>query len=641
MSSPCTTDPRRARARLRVSVCGRAASALATLAVVLRLAVVALAVVVHAGATATPAAAVDRLAQALPGNGAKAAAPVAARAEPTPEPRGPADDFQRGTPRSSLRGFLAAARQGEWTRAAEYLDLRRIRPADRAFAGPELARQLYVVLERTLWVDLNDVAADPTGAADDGLTRDQDLVGTIQSRNAPVDVLLARVPRGDGERIWKIAAPTLDSVPALYEEFGYGRLGEILPRPFFELDFLGIQLWQWLGLIALVGIAFVVTWLATVAIVRVATPILQRTGGPVDARMVQHVLTPIRLVAAVALFSALRQALALAKRVDVVLGAIETALLIVAFTWIVLRAVDAVGDRIAGRLASRGQFGVMPLVRPARRGVKLLVVLLAGIVALDNLGFNVTALVAGLGVGGIAVALAAQKSLENLFAAITLFGDQPIRVGNFCGFDGRVGTVEEIGLRSTRVRTLDRTVVAIPNAEFAGMQLENYDERDKMLFRPKLQLRYDTSPDQIRWILVEVRRMLYAHPRVDADPARIRFTGFGASSLDLEVFAYVATRDFGEYLEIAEDLNLRIMDIVAAAGTAFAVPAQTAFVESGRGVDRARADAVEGEVRGWRERGELFLPSFPHEQVCKIADTLDYPPAGSAAADAANGGRRT
>ena len=591
-------------------------------------------------AASAGAAPLERLAQALPIPASEPGASPGLRSEPTPEPRGPNDEFERCTPRSSLRGFLAAVRDDGWERAAAYLDPRRVRPGERGTAGPDLARRLAVVLDRTMWVDVNDVTADPAGTAEDGLPADQERVGTIATEDGPVDVLLQRVPREDGERIWKVAPATVAQIPSLYDEFGYGRLGEILPAPFLELSFLAIQLWQWLGLLVLLGVAALATWLATVVLVRILTPILRRAGGALDAPTLQHLLAPVRLGAAVLLFAALRRSLALAKRVDVVLGAIESALIVVAVTWVLLRLVDAAGERIAGRLATRGQYGVMPLVRPARRGVKFLVVLLAAIVALDNVGFNVTALIAGLGVGGIAVALAAQKSLENLFGAITLFSDQPVRVGDFCGFDGRVGTVEEIGLRSTRIRTLDRTLVAIPNADFAGMQLENYGARDRIWYHPTIGLRYETTPEQVRYVLVEVRRMLYAHPRVDPDPARIRFTGFGAYSLDFEVFAYVRTRDFGEFLEIAEDLNLRLMDIVAAAGTGFAFPSQTTYVERDAGIDRDRAATAEDRVRSWRERGELFLPGFPQEQVERLAGTLDYPPQGSPAARHAGDRRR-
>jgi MscS family membrane protein len=237
---------------------------------------------------------------------------------------------------------------------------------------------------------------------------------------------------------------------------------------------------------------------------------------------------------------------------------------------------------------------------------------------------------AGLGVGGIAVALAAQKTVENFIGGITLYADQPVRVGEFCRFGGTVGTVEEVGLRSTRVRTLERTIVTIPNSEFSNLQIENFARRDCIWYHPTLNVHYETTPDQIRYILVEARRMLYAHPKVDSASARIRFVGFGRSSLDLEVFSYVTVTDYGEYLEVAEDLNLRLMDIVAAAGSSLVFPAQTTYVEKGRGRDPNRAQAAEAQVQEWRQRGELWLPRLPQQKIAEIENTLEYPADGLA-----------
>lgn len=269
------------------------------------------------------------------------------------------------------------------------------------------------------------------------------------------------------------------------------------------------------------------------------------------------------------------------------------------------------------------------LGRSARNFLRILVVIFALVLWLDHLGVRVTTLVAGLGIGGLAVALAAQRPIEDLIGAFTIFATQHVRVGDFCRFGANIGTVEEIGLRSTRVRTLDDTVVSVPNAEFARLHLDNFGLRRKIWYHPKLHLRYETTPDQIRCILVEVREILFAHPKVDPDPARIRFVGFGDSSLDLEIFAYVETTDFGEFLEIAEDLNLRIMDVVLGAGSRFAFPSQTTYLESGPGLDEERARAAEGRVRERRERQELYLPAFPPAVVEELQGTLPYPPEGA------------
>jgi MscS family membrane protein len=222
------------------------------------------------------------------------------------------------------------------------------------------------------------------------------------------------------------------------------------------------------------------------------------------------------------------------------------------------------------------------------------------------------------------VALAAQKTLENFIGSITLYADQPVRVGEVCRFGGTLGTVEEVGLRSTRVRTPDRTVVSIPNGEFSNLAIENLARRDRFWYHPTLGLRYETSPDQIRYVLVEVRRLLYGHPKVDSASARIRFAGFGSSSLDLEVFSYVTVTNLVEYLEVSEDLNLRIMDIVAEAGSSFAFPSQTTYLEQGSGLDPGRTRTAESRVQAWRAQGELYLPRLPPEKIAEIDNTLPY-----------------
>jgi MscS family membrane protein len=304
-------------------------------------------------------------------------------------------------------------------------------------------------------------------------------------------------------------------------------------------------------------------------------------------------------------------------------------LLIVAIVWIIIRFFDIVADRLDHRFRRRGREAATVLLRPLCNAAKILVIVIAVMVWLDNVGFRVTTLLAGLGVGGLALALAAQRPIENMIGAITLYMSRPVRVGDFCRFGDTIGTVEEIGLRATRVRTLDRTVVNVPNAEFVRLQLENFAAREKIWYHPRIRLRYETTPDQIRFMLVEVRKLLYAHPKVLSDPARIRFTEFGTHSLDLDIFAYVDVRDYGEFLEVAEDLNLRIMDIIAKSGSSLAVPSQTTYLERGKGLNEELARKAEAQVKKWRKKDELYLPSFPKEKIEELRDSLDYPPTGS------------
>jgi len=242
--------------------------------------------------------------------------------------------------------------------------------------------------------------------------------------------------------------------------------------------------------------------------------------------------------------------------------------------WLCVVIADVVISRLRIALETHRQsfsYSVLPL---ASRVAKLTIVLLTIAAVLGSWGYNTTSILAGLGIGGIAVALAAQKTIENLFGGVAVISDRPVTVGDFCKFGNQVGTIEDIGLRSTRIRSLDRTLVTVPNSQFASMTLENFSPRDKMLFHFTLNLRRDTKPDQLRAVLESVGAMLKRNTKVEAGEVPLRFVGIGTYSLDVEIFVYVLTADFDEFLKIQQDLLLSILDAVEAAGTALALPTQ-------------------------------------------------------------------
>jgi len=252
-----------------------------------------------------------------------------------------------------------------------------------------------------------------------------------------------------------------------------------------------------------------------------------------------------------------------------------------------------------------------------------------------QLGVPLPAVIAGLGVGGLAVGLAAQPTVENLIGSFNLFADRPVRVGDFCMYGDRLGTVEEIGLRSTQIRGLDRTVTTVPNADFAKAEITNFSRRDRMLLQTSLSLRYETTPDQLRFVLVKLRELLLAHPRILDESLRVRFAGLGEYALHVEIFAYVDTTDADEFRAIREDVLLRIMDVVSDAGTGFALPSETQYEVSSLPADRV--EAAEAQVQAWRAAGALPFPEFPSNYREKVEGTLDYPPAGSPDAPPAGG----
>jgi MscS family membrane protein len=287
-------------------------------------------------------------------------------------------------------------------------------------------------------------------------------------------------------------------------------------------------------------------------------------------------------------------------------------------------------QRLRIRAISSGRVGTGTLMVLAERLLAALVVIAAILAILSIVGFNLTTVLAGLGIGGIAIAFAAQKTLENLLGGISVLADEVIRVGDYCRFGDRTGTVEDISLRSTSVRTDARTELSIPNGTLATMSIENFTRRDKIQFNPVLAIRVETTADQLRYLLAEVRRMLYEHPKVESDSAAIRFANFDNSALRLEVSSYVLTRDANEFAAIREDLLLRIMEIVEKSGTSIAFPSQTTYFSRDSGLDKEKAAAAEQQVQQWRDQHKLPFPDFAPADKSAFRGSIVYPPPESA-----------
>jgi MscS family membrane protein len=246
--------------------------------------------------------------------------------------------------------------------------------------------------------------------------------------------------------------------------------------------------------------------------------------------------------------------------------------------WLIMLFNRRFERRLRLRLGRRNLTGAMTILGFARWAIDSAVIFIGLLVVLHDLGINPTTAIAGLGVGGIAIALAAQKTLENVIAGVSLISDHAIRVGDFLKVGDELGTVSEIGLRSTRIRTLNRTVLNVPNGHIANVSLENLSLRDRFWFHPIVSVPYETTVSQMRLILQGVSSLLSQRPDVDKPSLHVRFLRFGTSSLDVEIFAYISASDWPDFLKIQEDLLLQIMEVVQGAGTRLALPSQTMYV---------------------------------------------------------------
>jgi MscS family membrane protein len=549
--------------------------------------------------------------------------------QPTPSAKAPPasqDPLGRDTPRGTVLGFVKAADADNLKRAVQYLDTKR--PPKQA---EELARALKVVLNRRLSpADLDQLSDEPAGNTKDDLPPTLDLVGTVKGKAGPVDIQLERVQRGGQPPIWLFSAATLRGISPVYEEIRPPWFERFLWQPLRDIRFLDLELWQWIVLPVALTLALVLAWLLSRALFAALRPVLFWLTGQPSAAQLAGIRAPVRLVVLSLVLIAWLSSSASSLLMRFYASQLAAAIGIFGLAWLALRLVDTSADLIRTHLTYLNQPGRIAITQLFQRLSKVLVIVIGGLALLYLGGVDLTAALAGLGIGGIAVAFAAQKTLESLFGGILIISDQPIRVGDFCKVGSVLGTVEQIGLRSTRIRTLDRTVVSIPNGQMAAENLENYGVRDKIWFRPSIGVRYETRADQLRYVLAEVRRMLYEHPMVETTSARMRFVRFGGSSLDLDVFAYVLTSDYARFLEVQEDLLLRIMDIIEASGTGVAFPSSTTYLSRDSGLNEARTQKAIEAVQRWRQKNDLPFPNFDPVRISEFENRIEYPPPDSA-----------
>ncbi|WP_374163576.1 mechanosensitive ion channel family protein [Arcticibacter sp. MXS-1] len=393
----------------------------------------------------------------------------------------------------------------------------------------------------------------------------------------------------------------------------------------------GVPIAHWLAFILILVLAYLLS-IAITQLVLFLIPLMWRKArNEATSGIISAFVLPVRLYLTVWLFIFGSQQAGISIIVRQRFNNLTLIALVIALFILLWRLVDFITRLVQRRLARhRNQAGISALLF-LRRAAKIALAIIAVIIILDIFGFNVTTGLAALGIGGIALALGAQKTMENFVGSVTLIADQPIRVGDFCKVGDIVGTVEQIGMRSTQIRTLDRTIVTIPNGEFSSLKIENYAPRDRFWFHPIFRIRLDTTPDQIRFLLVELRTILYSHPKVNPDPARIRMIEIAPDCLKLEVFAYVDAIDFDRFLEVQEDLFLRMMDVIEKSGTGFAMPSQTIYLGKDKGNSGDKAAAVSEQVRSWREADEMPIPYFSPEKIGELKGSIPYPPEGSVA----------
>ncbi|UWQ21532.1 mechanosensitive ion channel family protein [Jannaschia sp. W003] len=510
------------------------------------------------------------------------AVPLGAAAQDVPPPEPAATDpFGRETPRTATDGLVAAFAADDPAEVLPYLDLSDIPEARQRFTGRRLAIQLEAALDQSGGILPSYLLSSaPAGQTGDAMAADLDRFAVLRVDGEDVDLTLRR-SEVDGIQVWRVSPETLEITAAQAGTAESSLYSRLAPASLTGTRLWGVELAAWTAVLAAgagaIVFSVVLVWLLWAGLRLVVRPLRKGTAG--------RLLRPLRLPLALVLGAMTFTAALIFAGVPVVARATVAPFVEigtwVAIAWMIWRLVNAAGDEAQRSMTRRARHGAVSVVIMARRLAKALVLLGALILVANSLGLNLTGWFAALGIGGLAIALGAQKTIEHLVGGVSLIADQPIRVGDFCQVDGVTGTVEDIGLRSTRIRTLDNTLVTIPNGSISSTRIENYAGRTSFHWHVTLGLRYETSPDQMRAVLGRIDAMLEGDARI-AEGQRVRFLGFGPSSLDVEIFAYIVAIDYARSLAIREELNLALMEILAECGTGFAFPSSTVYLARDR-----------------------------------------------------------
>lgn len=518
---------------------------------------------------------------------------LAALGNPDPAPAAPvvqADPLGRETPRSAVSGLIKALAESDYDRAAMYFDLPPASSGRQRMNAVNQARTLHALLDGGGTIKpFAALSNDVTGSPEDELPMEQEAIGEIAIQGKQVPILLTRGPEGT-LTVWRVSKETLQQVAA-----ASARMPAPQQQDAAGTDVLlgGAPLTDWAILLGLGVLIFGGLWLLSALIVAAMRRVV--TDPPANGlyRSVEAALPPASLLLAVGIFYNWADSLPVSIVARQTLLRYAGIVAVVAVVWFGLRLVDAIAELATTRMRRAGRRQIVSVITLVRRAVKVLLLVFSGIGILDTFGIDVTTGIAALGIGGIALALGAQKTVENLVGSVTVIADRPMQVGDFIKVGDVVGTVEDVGIRSTRIRTGERTVVTIPNGDLSARQIENFAERDRFLFNPVIAVASDTPSAKLKEAIGIVQQVLADEPKL-APGARARLGNIGDRAFNIEVFCYIDVRDFETQVIIREALLLALYERLEAAGIALSFRGQALFLAR---EEAAQAPTAHGSAR--------------------------------------------
>ena len=471
--------------------------------------------------------------------------------------------FKGHTPLSSLLALAKAIRAENFDSAIEFFDFR-YTPATMTIAQKkELVKQLDIVWSQHHSLDISILSDAPEGHLNDGLPSHRDLLGVIKTSKADIPIYLQRVPDGKGGKEWKISSHTVNQIPILWQEFGYHplaiSLGEYLPH----FTIFAMHNWQFVGFIISLILAWYITALIRTLLIKVVS-----YSDTYSRTMRRFIRVPLRffLFFIILQWSTGHLGLSLNARAWLETGTLSY----LAAIFLTLGIIEFIFAMYASRVAQ--EKNAIAIIKPLVTTLKIVVVIVYGLNWFADAGFNITAIITGLGIGSLAVALAAQKSLENVFGAFTLYLARPIKPGDMCKFGNTQGRVEEIGLRSTKIRKLDRKVVYVPNSVIASMELENIAEIDNRRYQKRLRVRLNTEISRLKALTDAIRELIDNHPNTIDLERYVRFEDIDEDAFVIVINCYLTVSGRVAYKELEEKINYQVMDVVDQHDIELAIP---------------------------------------------------------------------
>ena len=379
------------------------------------------------------------------------------------------DNLGRDTPYSSFVRFLLATEKFDYEEAVNYMDLRNLPFEVRQVDAAELARELDFIIQRGMEINLDHLSKKTSGQVVDGLPDYRDELGRIVADEGEQVLYMQRVPGMDDNFIWKISNASIALVPELYDFFSYPQwVEEVRVRLPIDSSFLGIELFKWVIILGAAVITLPVFWLIGFAL----SWLISKPGAPLHRPIRRLFTRPLTILAVMYVTGSILQELGLGARAQMLVN--TKTLFTIVLVWIIFSLIDLFRARRRVKFLAQGRADAHILGRPMANSLKLITLLAAILFWMHNAGINITTLLTGLGIGGLALALALQKPIEDILGAVSIYAQQPIVTGDLCKYGTTLGRVEEIGLRTTRIRTLNDTLVSVPNCVIAHGPIENY-----------------------------------------------------------------------------------------------------------------------------------------------------------------------